>query len=1572
MHNVEVLKRMYNDKEIYTCPAIGGRINFNPSSISLCHGFNIGDQIIKHGIDDKITSDLYLKYLTYKINENQNPNAPCSKCLQLKKQVFNFQGILFLTICTSEHCNSKCVFCTSHTQNEVSSYSAIPFIRDFIDNGLINPDCLFDYGGGEPTINRYFKETFTFLSDKNYRQRVNTNSIQYSEYLAEALRNGLCSIRTSVDAGTRETYKRVKGVDKFDQVWDSLKKYRLAGTNVIVKYIIFNYNSNKADVNGFIDRCVENGIQTINIDTEYNSYATLQSNGRWPLSFDDKELYIAHYFEDQAHNRGLNVITGAAWATRDPEGKCRIPLSNPKKLISTITNKNDNLKNRNDSAGLYKDSTSLFKKGRLAEAIEMMHHAISMAPGNVDFYNDLGVMYRASGNESKAQRYFERVLEISASNPAALKNLVEIFAEKKLYERALDLCTRLKSLHPDDQKADRLMEAIQNFMKQNDAEGNCCEIEALSQESLFADDPKIWKNPRNSVYEKNKTTFCDKSSSSGNDLRLIAFYLPQYHPIPENDLWWGKGFTEWVNVAKARPLFSGHYQPHIPADLGFYDLRLQETRKAQASLAREYGIYGFCYYHYWFNGKLLLDYPLQQVLKTGEPDFPFCLCWANENWTRTWDGLNSDILIKQDYNSEDDVEHIRHLSGIFKDKRYIRINGKPLFIVYRASNLPDPLKTTSLWREEARKAGIGELFLCRVERFVEDMKDPRPLGFDAAVEFQPDGIHLGKPLKDPKYKGNFVYEYEAMVKAALLKKDPGYLRFPCVCPSWDNSARRRKQAVIFHNSNPQIYESWLKETVQREEKNNPEERLVFINAFNEWGEGCHLEPDQMHGNAYLEATARAVLSVNNDDRNSLQRISNKNSEGECRHDVCLPAASKSILKVAPRVSIIIPLFNKLEYTRQCLDALFENTPQGVYEVIIIDNESTDGTPEFLESFQTGVTIITNKTNSGFAKACNQGACASKGEYLLFLNNDTEPGKGWLEPLLLILDNDQSVVAAGSKLLFPDGDIQHAGVVIIDDRKLPDPLVARHIFYKQPSNLTEANRLRTYQALTAACVLIRKDSYERAGGFDEGYWNGYEDVDLCFKLQQNGGRLVYQPESVVVHHESKSGPERFKKVGHNIQRLHERWKGKIQPDIILNEDGSVLDTGARRIQPYALSKDVKPAIAPVAFKKQSNPVSIIIAVSSGIKRLTECIESILTYTPDLQEIVLLETSSAAGLREYLKAFADNHDNVAVILKEEINGVVEGYNQGLARSKGDYIVLLSSDVVVTEDWLKRLSFHLDKHSDAGMVGPMSNPTYGPQQIQAVPYGKDMAALQGFARKFTAENLGKAATVTRLEAFCLLIRREMINVTGGLDESLSKGFAFDDLCLRSLIADYKNLVAQDVFVHCHRNMISEDDSPADLQAAMQANRERFKEKWKDIVEFKGDDYIIHLSEEQKRSRLVEWAEERLSVNDVKGAAGFFERLFRLVNTDFQALNSLGAAQWQIGEAVSAINTFQTALVVNPADPGALANLLQAAAEAERFDLIKLNVLNALKQSQPANPDVAKLIDGQQGRKNIAAEKE
>jgi len=349
-----------------------------------------------------------------------------------------------------------------------------------------------------------------------------------------------------------------------------------------------------------------------------------------------------------------------------------------------------------------------------------------------------------------------------------------------------------------------------------------------------------------------------------DDVRAIAFYLPQFHPIAENDAWWGKGFTEWTKVVEAKPLFHGHHQPQMPADLGFYDLRVPEVRQAQAKLARQYGVHGFCYYHYWFNGKRLLERPFAEVLASGEPDFPFCVCWANENWTRRWDGLSKEILIAQEYSPDGDRALIRELIPAFRDPRYIRVRGRPLFLVFRANDLPDPTATAAIWREEAIAAGLPGLYLCRAETFQEATaaQDPAQLGFDAACEFPPHGIQAAAstatPGLDPAFSG-FAYDYAEAARTLAARPTPSYRRFHTVMPSWDNTARVGRRANVAVNPSPEAYRSWLETVCNRTRRDREaDERLVFINAWNEWGEGCHLEPDRRYGLTWLEATRAAL------------------------------------------------------------------------------------------------------------------------------------------------------------------------------------------------------------------------------------------------------------------------------------------------------------------------------------------------------------------------------------------------------------------------------------------------------------------------------------------------------------------------------------------------------------------------------------------------------------------------------------------------------------------------------------------------------------------------------------------
>lgn len=366
--------------------------------------------------------------------------------------------------------------------------------------------------------------------------------------------------------------------------------------------------------------------------------------------------------------------------------------------------------------------------------------------------------------------------------------------------------------------------------------------------------------------------------------RLIAFYLPQYHPIPENDRWWGKGFTEWTNVRKAQPLFAGHNQPRIPGTLGYYDLRDPAIRSAQAELAQSFGIEGFCYWHYWFAGKRLLERPFKEVLESGEPAFPFCLGWANDSWTGIWHGAPGRILIRQTYPGEhDEKRHFYELLDAFRDPRYMRIDGKPIFLIYRPVDIPHQKAFIQHWNELARKGGMeGIYFLASVKNLNEIPHCDH--GFSGIVTNEPSftlsrhfnffksrpyllnrfileltGLSLKKIFK--KYSKPYSYAYSEFSNAVNLPITTRLDSYPCIVPNWDNTSRCGIDGIVLKNSSPALFQLCLRNAINRVKKNTPERRIVFIKSWNEWAEGNYLEPDQRYGYDYLQACREEVFFV---------------------------------------------------------------------------------------------------------------------------------------------------------------------------------------------------------------------------------------------------------------------------------------------------------------------------------------------------------------------------------------------------------------------------------------------------------------------------------------------------------------------------------------------------------------------------------------------------------------------------------------------------------------------------------------------------------------------------------------
>lgn len=356
--------------------------------------------------------------------------------------------------------------------------------------------------------------------------------------------------------------------------------------------------------------------------------------------------------------------------------------------------------------------------------------------------------------------------------------------------------------------------------------------------------------------------------------RLIALYLPQYHPIPENDAWWGPGFTEWTNTAKAKPLFIGHQQPNLPADLGFYDLRVTESREAQTEMAKEYGIEGFCYWHYWFGGgRRLLERPFNEVLASGKPDFPFCLAWANHTWSGIWHGCPDRVLIEQTYPGKDDiVAHFYTLLDAFRDRRYLKIDGRNIFSIYRPGDLQEPKRFMDTWRELAKKEEIPDFYFIAITDYPWKMPED---GYDACTTNPPVAMltHQGvasmneeiatemlkwQPVTKEKPPLPNVYSYEAFVKHAFPEQTRRPEFFPCVVPNWDNTPRSGLNGFLLHGSTPELYSKHIREAVDLVAGRAPDQRVIFIKSWNEWAEANYLEPDLKWGQGYLKETRKAI------------------------------------------------------------------------------------------------------------------------------------------------------------------------------------------------------------------------------------------------------------------------------------------------------------------------------------------------------------------------------------------------------------------------------------------------------------------------------------------------------------------------------------------------------------------------------------------------------------------------------------------------------------------------------------------------------------------------------------------
>lgn len=531
----------------------------------------------------------------------------------------------------------------------------------------------------------------------------------------------------------------------------------------------------------------------------------------------------------------------------------------------------------------------------------------------------------------------------------------------------------------------------------------------------------------------------------------------------------------------------------------------------------------------------------------------------------------------------------------------------------------------------------------------------------------------------------------------------------------------------------------------------------------------------------------------------------------------------------PDVSIIMPVFNKLQLTEPCVESIHREGADCSFEIVVVDNGSTDGSREWLAAReQEGrLRCVINPDNLGFARGCNLGAAHARGRYLLFLNNDMEVTPGWLEPLVATLDQDPAVGIVGARLLFADDTIQHGGVALVQVTKEGwTHIGGLHLSYQMPADHQGARNSQYMQVVTGACLLIRPEVFAAVGGFDERYWNGNEDVDLCLKARQLGWDVVYRGESVVYHYESQSGPERFSQVEKNVRLFNRVWFGRAKPDYVQAADGHFSPTEHNQIRTYAAPRLLFHDRAPAGDPR----VSVIVLTWNALEHTQRCVASLLQHTDARHELIFVDNGSTDGTVEWLGQLARSQPRVQVILNGENLGFAAGNNRGLAAARGDFMVLLNSDTVVTPRWLERLLQPALHDPRVGLVGPFTNNVTGVQKLPRVGYDqRTLAGLDRFAARHAAANTGVVAHALWIVGFCLLIRREVLERIGGLDEVFGQGNYEDtDYCLRAFLAGYRTVLAKDCFIH-HVGSASFDAGGVDYGRQLNGNFEIFRRKWR-----------------------------------------------------------------------------------------------------------------------------------------------
>lgn len=832
---------------------------------------------------------------------------------------------------------------------------------------------------------------------------------------------------------------------------------------------------------------------------------------------------------------------------------------------------------------------------------------------------------------------------------------------------------------------------------------------------------------------------CQGGRKPEQKTRLLAYYLPQFHEIPENNKWWGQGFTEWTNVSQGKPLFEGHNQPLAPTELGYYDLSSTEVLEQQARLAHEHGIHGFCFYHYWFDGKRLLEKPVDQLLKAKHIDLPFCLCWANENWTKRWDGGDQEVLMHQSYSPSLHERFASDFIPYFSDARYIRIDGKPVLLVYRTDIIPDLVNTVAAWRAAWRSLGVGEVYLIAVESFRP--VNPVQHGFDASADFPPHQVNfLGIPpepainlIADPHAR---VGDYNKLSETWLSRPTPPYKRFRGLLPGWDNSARRRKGgATLFVNSSPEAYESWLTQTVAHTLREfEGDERLVFINAWNEWGEGCTLEPDARWGRAYLEATQRVMNRSENALLLELDSSANQK-----------PSDYAQWVQTG-RVPPEHPLRSQLEN----IDA----------PPLIGIAVTTSGALGQLDKTLASVTTQAHAAHHVLVVSDKAPLSTQLGDMpadwtLLLCEGDTLEN----DALLLLERTIAHQATDATRIVYFDHDEMDAQGLLAAPHFKPD---------------FNHDLLLSYPYMGRA-LLVRTDWALSHLNNTSPHFNLPLAYRLALQAFSEAGAAGFVRVPALLAHLTPDEPTVFANTDESWQALAE----------ILGNHISVAEPGTQ------VTEGPAPGTFQLLYPLTRSPlVSIVIPTRDQLPFLSRCIESLLEKTsyPNFEVLVVDNDSQTPEAQEFLAGLVQlGTDQFRVLPAPGAFNFSRMNNLAVAQARGEFILMLNNDTAALQpDWLTHMVCNALR-KDVGIVGARLLYPDGRLQHAGVILGLRGPAEHPFlglpatepGYRFRAQVQQNFSAVT---AACLLVSKSLYQEVGGLDET-TFGVSYNDVdfCLR-----------------------------------------------------------------------------------------------------------------------------------------------------------------------------------------------